>query len=143
MRKNHGAPGIPVARLCRVPLTVIALLLTLLLGGTAMVPDALPAAALKSAALKTAGGPSAVTLASDADADEEDHSKSSEKREGKRGQPRHAARTALGAPRSVVRPLPAERSDSAPASAPPSVPRSAAAPSRPLQLPLLHCVFRC
>lgn len=141
MRKSHGAPGIPVARLCRIPLTVIALLLALVLGGTAMAADALPAAALKSASLKTAGGPP--TVAPAADADEEDHSKSSEKREGKRGQPRQAARTALGAPRSVGRPLPAERSGSAPASTPPSVPRSDAAASRPLQLPLLHCVFRC
>ncbi|MEV0371323.1 hypothetical protein AB0I10_16065 [Streptomyces sp. NPDC050636] len=141
MRKNNGTQGIAGARLCRIPLTVLALLLAFLLGGTAMAPDALPAVALKSAALKTTGGPPSVSAAYDAD--EEDHSRSSDKREGRRAQPRCTARTALGAPQSIGRLLYADRGDIEPSSAPPSARRSAAAASRPLQLPVLHCVFRC
>lgn len=141
MRKNNGTPGIAGASLCRVPLAVVALVLAFLLGGAAMAPDALPAAALKSAALKTAGGPPSVSAAYDAD--EEDHNKSNDKRQGKRGQLRRAASSTFGASQSIGRLVPADRSDTDPATAPPSARRSAAAASRPLQLPVLHCVFRC
>ncbi|UQA96966.1 hypothetical protein [Streptomyces halobius] len=131
----NGRRAVPATRLRRVPLIALTVFLAFLLGGAATTPDALPAAALK-----TSGGPPPVSAFHDAD--EEDHKKSNEKREGKRGQLRRAARSTLGAPQLIGRRLPPERDDLPPGSAPPS-PGPAAAASRPLQLPLLHCVFRC
>ncbi|TJZ58910.1 hypothetical protein FCH28_01775 [Streptomyces piniterrae] len=140
MRKDsNGTPSRPLARLCRIPLTLLALLLAFLLGGTATAPDALP-----TAALKKTGGQASVSVAYEAD--EEDHSKTknkSDKRDSKRGQPRRTARSAPGAPQRIGRLLPPNRRDIAPAPAHPSAGRPAAAASRPLEIPVLHCVFRC
>ncbi|MFI9048590.1 hypothetical protein [Streptomyces sp. NPDC053427] len=151
MRKGNGipssigisqVPGISLRRLCRIPLALVVAVLACVLAGATAAPET-PTPALPAAlALKSAGAAPVV-------GDSEDGSGDCAEPEGERGQPRRAARTSVGVPQRTGRPLPPCRTDptSAPAVAPGAPqgrgPAPAAAASRPSELPVLHCIFRC
>ncbi|MFF4947800.1 hypothetical protein ACWC2K_37835 [Streptomyces chattanoogensis] len=136
------APGGALRRLCRIPLTLVIAVLACVLAGVAAAPD-VPTPALSAAvALKSDG--SAPAVCSD-----HDGSEGGSELDAGRGQVRRAVRSSVGIPQLTGRPLPPCRTDptSAPAlaSGPPADwgPTRAAAEARPLQLPVLHSVFRC
>ncbi|WP_407554538.1 hypothetical protein QOM21_32280 [Streptomyces sp. Pv4-95] len=140
MRKDNGAPGIPVIRLCRIPLTALLVILTFLLGSAATAPAAAAPAVPAGAALKPSGAAQAPDESSDSSEDSVD-------REAERGQPRRVARNSVGIPQHTGRLLPPCRTDPtsvpAPAAGRPPVDGWDTSALRPLELPVLHCVFRC
>ncbi|GAA2653679.1 hypothetical protein [Streptomyces lunalinharesii] len=137
MRKDTGIPGARpgTAAWCRLSLTAVLVVLTFLLGAAA------PACALASARPAAASGATSKPAAASANSEEEKHSK----RESERSRPRRLAPAAEGVPPDR-RPLPPHLSgpdggEGATGRVPAGDP--AAAASRPSELPLLHCVFRC
>lgn len=140
MRKDTGIPGIPELRVFRALLTTLVFLLTFLLGGAATAANATTALAAH-AATKSAGTPPATKPSYDTKEEKT-------KRESERGQARGTARTSVGVPRHTGgRPQSAYRDGALDASTVsdgrPSAGSSTKAASRPVQLPVLHCVFRC
>ncbi|MFF4607740.1 hypothetical protein ACFY12_34005 [Streptomyces sp. NPDC001339] len=134
MRKGTG---IPAPRLWRTMLTVLAVALTLLLGGTATAAGANAAlSAAKSSHSLPATKPSY---------DSKEEKTKREKRDSERGQPRGGARTvgSCGSDAPAQRPSRTEPPDAATASGHPAAGSIPRAESRPAQLPILHCVFRC
>ncbi|MEU9122611.1 hypothetical protein AB0C96_22570 [Streptomyces sp. NPDC048506] len=135
MRKDTGTA---VPRLWRTLLTVLSVVLALLLGGAATAANASSALAAPSST-KSAGTPPATKPSYDSKEEKT-------KREVERGQPRGAART-LRTPRHTGRAQPPYHRHAAPdattASGRPAAGSSTKAASRPTQLPVLHCVFRC
>ncbi|MEU7635159.1 hypothetical protein [Streptomyces sp. NPDC039016] len=138
MRKDTGIPGarprIPAP--CRLPLTALAIILTILLGAAA------PAYALKSARpAASASKSSGAAAAANSLSEEEKHSK----RETERSRPGRLTPAAEGVP-PTRRPLPPHLSgaagDDEPTGPVPAADGGPQAP-RPAQLPVLHCVFRC
>ncbi|GGU61575.1 hypothetical protein GCM10010211_28230 [Streptomyces albospinus] len=135
-RKDTGTAGISrlVARL-RMPLTALAVVLAFLLGAAASPCKAKPAVPA-AAAVKSAS----TAASANAGSDEEKHPK----RETERGRPRRVAPSSADpAPTRRARPPfgTDTASDSAAGRQPAGLTSSAA--SRPDQLPVLHCVFRC
>ncbi|MFH8570148.1 hypothetical protein [Streptomyces sp. NPDC017993] len=139
MRKDSGAPGIPVIRLCRIPLTALLVILAFLLGSATTAPAATTPAVPAGAALKPSGAAPAV--------DQYDSGEDSAEREAERGQPRRVARNPVGIPQHTGRLLPPCRTDATSVSAPvagcPPVDGWDTSAFRPFELPVLHCVFRC
>ncbi|ARF54005.1 hypothetical protein B1H19_07220 [Streptomyces gilvosporeus] len=129
-------------RMSRVPLAAFVAALAFVLAGTATAPamavPAPPAAVGAESAKAAAVADSDEDTGGDCDGIEDEH-----------GGPWRAARTAVGVPQHSGRPLPPCRTD--PTSAPTVVTgpapdggtARAAASSGPLELPVLHCVFRC
>ncbi|MFJ5588450.1 hypothetical protein ACIQCG_01710 [Streptomyces noursei] len=138
MRKDTGISGArpPMAAWCRLPLTALLVVLTFLLGAAA---PACAAATARPAA--SASGATGKSAAANSSSEEEKHSK----RESERSRPRRMAPAAEGLP-PARRPLPPHLSgvagDDGATGRAPTADRDAAA-SRPSELPLLHCVFRC
>ncbi|MEU9117671.1 hypothetical protein AB0D04_39555 [Streptomyces sp. NPDC048483] len=151
MRKGTGiasttgiavVPGISLRRLCRLPLTLLMAVFACVLAAAAATPESSTPALPAAVALKSTGSVPVVDATGDGDGD-------CTELEAERGQPRRVTRTSAGIPQCTGRPLPPCRTDptSAPvvASGPPAGRCStpAAAASRPSQLPVLHCAFRC
>lgn len=140
MRKDAGIPGIPELRLLRALLTTLVFVLAFLLGGAAKAANATAALAAHTAA-KSANTPPGTKPSYDTDEEKT-------KRESERGQPRSTPRTSIGVPRYTGgRPLSSYRAGAFDTSTVPdgrpSADSSTKAASRPVQLPVLHCVFRC
>ncbi|MFI5520799.1 hypothetical protein [Streptomyces platensis] len=131
--------GTPVPRRFRTPLLAVMVILTFLMGSAAD-PDMDRATfsgppGAKSASALPAGKPSY------------DSTEEKTKRAAERGQPRRTVRTAAGVPHHTGRPLPPLSGvavpHTLPASGTPKAGSTTKAASRPVELPLLHCVFRC
>ncbi|GAU70151.1 hypothetical protein SSP35_17_00040 [Streptomyces sp. NBRC 110611] len=134
MRKGTGTPA---PRLWRTVLTVLAVALALLLGGTATAAGASAALAAKK--------PSPTMPATKPSYDSKEEKTKREKRDSERGQPRGGART-VSSPESndpAQRPTHIEPPDAAAPSGHPAAHHTTKAVSRLAQLPVLHCVFRC
>ncbi|MFD5394744.1 hypothetical protein ACFWJW_11020 [Streptomyces sp. NPDC127097] len=131
--------GTPVPRRFRAPLLAVMVILTFLLGSAAD-PDMDRA---------TFSGPPGTKSASALPAAKPSYDSTEEKtkRAAERGQPRRTVRTAVGVPHHTGRPLPplysAAAPDTVPASGAPKAGSTTKAASRPVEIPLLHCVFRC
>ncbi|KIZ16281.1 hypothetical protein [Streptomyces natalensis] len=129
-------------RMSRVPLAAFVAALAFILAGAATAP------ALAAPAPPAAMGAESAKAAPVADSDA-DTGGDCDGMEDERGGPWRAARTAVGVPQHSGRPLPPCRTDptSAPAVVTGPVPDGrtarAAASAGPLELPVLHCVFRC
>ncbi|MGW7022914.1 hypothetical protein ACWGGS_26730 [Streptomyces decoyicus] len=141
MRKDTCIPGIPALRLCRTSLTALMVVLGFLLGGAATASGAAKSAFTAPSPVKSASAPPAA---------EPDHdgTEKKAKREAERGQPRRTARLTVGIPQHIGRPLPpfgegVKLPVAAMSSGVPSAGSTTKAASRPAEIPLLHCVFRC
>ncbi|MGW3013399.1 hypothetical protein ACWC9R_31925 [Streptomyces sp. NPDC001219] len=140
MRKDACIPGTPVRRGLRLPLLALTVILTFLLGSAAAADTGRAAFA----------GPSAAKSASTQPAVKPSYDGGEEKakRAAERGQPRRTVRTSVGIPHHTGRPLPPFSGGGSPlhafpAASVPAAGSSTKAASRPLELPVLHCVFRC
>ncbi|MEW9518044.1 hypothetical protein [Streptomyces tubercidicus] len=132
--------GTPVLRRFRMPLFALMVILAFLLGSAAD-PDMDRA---------TFSGPPGTRSASALPAAKPSYGSAEEKskRAAERGQPRRTVRTAAGVPHHTGRPLPPLSNGptvphTLPASGRPLAGSSTKAASRPVEIPLLHCVFRC
>ncbi|MFE1173905.1 hypothetical protein [Streptomyces sp. NPDC058773] len=140
VRKDTCIPGAPVQHGFRTPLLALLVILAFVLGGASAPDPDRPANA----------GRSAVKAVSAQPAVKPSYSTTEEKtkRAAERGQPRRTVRTAVGTPHHTGRPLPpfsggGPAPHTTPASGGPTAGSSTKAASRPVEIPLLHCVFRC
>jgi len=131
--------GTTVLRRFRTPLLALMVILTFLLGSTAD-PDMDRATFSGAPASNSASALPAVKPSYDT-------TEEKSKRAAERGQPRRTVRTAAGVPHHTGRPLPPLSGITAPhalpASGHPTAGSTTKAASRPAEIPLLHCVFRC
>ncbi|MCF3142631.1 hypothetical protein [Streptomyces platensis] len=130
--------GATVLRRFRTPLLALMVILTFLLGSTAD-PDMDRATFSGVPVSKSASALPAVKPSYDT-------TEEKSKRAAERGQPRRV-RTATGVPHHTGRPLPPLSGIAAPhtlpASGHPTAGSTTKAAPKPVEIPLLHCVFRC